>query len=132
MSETKVMPISELPENQVNGSSIQKTIVKSTDGKTLDAESFQNIYLALANISPSSYTESGAENTNPAYMTITLKMNSGKVNTVKFIRYNDRYYRMYVNGIGDQLINYTYIDRLKGYFDDFAAGKSIASPSEFD
>ena len=101
-------------------------------GEELDTESFQNVYMALASVSPSSYGEDSGKLTQSPYLKITLKMNDKSTQTVKFIKYDDRYYRMYLNDIGDQLINYTAVERLVSYFEKFAAGEKVDSPALYD
>ena len=115
-----------------DGSTNESTVVYSMDGEELDTESFQNIYMAIASVSPTDYADDGGELSNEPYLEFELKMTDGSVNTVKFIKYNDRYYRMYLNDIGDQLINYSVVDRLISYFDAFNAGEKIDSPALYD
>ena len=115
-----------------NGSTNEKTVVKSMDGKELDTESFQNIYMALASVSPSDYTNDTASIKSQPYLYIKLDLTDNTTSEVKFLKYNDRYYLMTVDGIGDQLISYKVVDRLIGYFDDFKAGKTIDTPAIYD
>ena len=115
-----------------DGTKSESTVVYSMDGEELDTESFQNIYMAIASVSPTAYADDGGELSNEPYLEFELKMTDGSVNTVKFIKYNDRYYRMYLNDIGDQLINYSVVDRLISYFDTFNAGEKVNSPALYD
>ncbi len=115
-----------------DGNEKEQTVVRSMSGEELDTESFQNVYMALASVSPSSYGEDSGKLTQSPYLKITLKMNDKSTQTVKFIKYDDRYYRMYLNDIGDQLINYTAVERLVSYFEKFAAGEKVDSPALYD
>ena len=88
--------------------------------------------MALASVSPSDYLDNPESINSEPYLYIKLDLTDGTTSEVKFLKYNDRYYLMSVDGIGDQLISYKVVDRLIGYFEDFKAGKTIDTPAIYD
>ena len=80
------------------------------NGKTIDVSAIKSLYTKFASIA---YSERSDE--KPAadpYMTITIKLNTGATDVIRFTEYNSRRYFVTINGEGDLLVSYELIDEL--------------------
>ncbi len=99
------------------------------NSKKLDDESFRNLYGEICLVKADDYMEDISSLTGTPYITLTYEYNEGSDDEViTFQKYNDRYYRFSINGIGDELIDYQTVDSIVEHFADFNAGKTVAAP----
>lgn len=101
----------------------------TTNSKKVDDMSFRNLYGEISLIKANDYIGTTSTVSGTPYVTLTYEYNDGSdTDVVSFTKYNDRYYRFSVNGIGDELVGYQTVDSLVQHFADFIAGEEVASP----
>ncbi|MBQ2676069.1 MAG: DUF4340 domain-containing protein [Clostridia bacterium] len=107
------------------------TYVITHNAKSVSTEDFQKMYSTITLVKASDYLKIGEKQpSGTPYIKLTYEYTEGyESDVVTFVKYNERYYNYNVNGIGDELVNYRTVDNLVKVFDDFRAGKTVASPT---
>jgi hypothetical protein len=99
------------------------------NSKKLDDDSFRNLFAEICLIKADDYLEEAEPDNGQPYLTLHYTYNNGaEDDVVKFTKYNDRYYRFTLNGVGDELVGYQVVDSLVNNFADFNAGKEVGDP----
>lgn len=80
------------------------------NGKSIDVSAIKSLYTTFASIAYSERSENPP--TAEPYMTITIKLNTGVTDVIRFTEYNSRRYYVTINGEGDLLISYELVDEL--------------------
>ncbi len=80
------------------------------NGKSIDVSAVKSLYSKFASMTYSERTDK--KQTAEPYITITVKLTTGKTDVIKFTEFNARRYYVTINGQGDLLVSYELVDEL--------------------